>query len=425
MDTTAKPCQGRKLLVMIGCLYLVQGLPVGLAFQAYPVLLRDGGASLELISLVPLASLPWVFKVLWASLVENHWSARLGRRRSWILPMQTALALSLAGMAFLPFTAGNAPALLALVALASLVSATQDIATDGLASERLHGTGLAHVNTVQVAGFMIGMLAGGPLAMVGIGALGHLPTLLGLAVMVLLCGLPVALWREPDPPQGKAPEPASLRAFFRRPGALPLLALGMCATMGGAVSFGVAKLFLIDAGWSLDAVGTLSGTGNTLMIVAGCAIAGGAVVRFGALSTLVLGGGLVGISSLLWAVLAMDPSLASLGAVWGLATASGLGIGVCTVASYTLLMGFAQRGQQPGTDYSAFQGLQTLGEIVVMAATTALAARAGYAAALVVGLILALALLAMVARLRKAALVNPALPRQDRAGDSGPVSGYQ
>lgn len=402
MTRTAQAAEGPKLLAMIGCLYLVQGLPVGLAFQAYPVLLRDGGASLDLISLVPLASLPWVFKFFWASMVENRWISRLGRRRSWILPMQTGLALSLAAMAFLPFTAGNAPALLALVAVASLVSATQDIATDGLASERLHGTGLTHINIFQVAGFMMGMLVGGPGAMIGFGTVGHMATLLGLAAMVLLCGVPVALWREPEPPQGANPAPASLRAFFRRPGALPLLLLGMCATMGGAVSFGVAKLFLIDAGWSLDAVGTLSGTGNTLMIVAGCGIAGAAVIRFGPLPTLVLGGSLVGASSLFWAALALDPHLAVPSAVWGLATASGLGIGICTVASYTLLMRFAQQGKQPGTDYSVFQGLQTMGEILVMAATTALAARAGYAVALSVGLVIALILIAMIVRMRKA-----------------------
>lgn len=413
MEKTAHAADGRKLLAMIGCLYLVQGLPVGLAFQAYPVLLRDGGASLDLISMVPLASLPWVFKFFWASMVENRWTPRLGRRRSWIVPMQTVLALSLAGMALLPFTADNAPALLALVAVASLVSATQDIATDGLASERLHGTGLAHINTFQVAGFMMGMLAGGPGAMVGIGAVGHEATLLGLALMVLLCGVPVAVWREPDPPQGQTPERASLRAFFQRAGALPLLALGMCATMGGAVSFGVAKLFLIDAGWSVDAVGTLSGTGNTLMIVAGCGIAGVTVVRFGPLRTLVLGGILVGASSLAWSALALDPRLAVQAAVWGLATASGLGIGICTVASYTLLMRFAQQGPQPGTDYSVFQGLQTLGEILVMAATTALAARVGYAVALSVGLVIALALIVMIFRMRAVGVQTAPEPVQE------------
>ena len=410
MTATPSPAQGRKMLLMIGCLYLVQGLPVGLAFQAYPVLLRDGGASLDLISLVPLASLPWVFKFFWAAMVENRWAARLGRRRSWILPMQTLLALSLAGMAALPFTAVNAPALLVLVAVASLVSATQDIATDGLASERLHGTGLAHINTFQVAGFMLGMLVGGPGAMVGLGTVGHAATLLTLAVMVLLCCLPVALWREPEPPSGAHPERASLRAFFRRAGALPLLALGMCATMGGAVSFGIAKLFLIDRGWSVDAVGTLSGTGNTLMIVAGCLIAGVTTVRFGPLSTLLLGGALVGGSSVGWVALALDASLAVPAAVWSLATFSGLGIGVCTVASYTLLMRFAQQGPQPGTDYSVFQGLQTLGEIVVMAGTTVLAARAGYAVALGVGLVVAVVLVVMVLRRRRGQPAQTACP---------------
>lgn len=399
---TPLPTESRRLLMMIGGLYLVQGLPVGLAFQAYPVLLRDGGAPLGLIALVPLASLPWVLKFCWAPLVENHWTPRLGRRRSWILPMQALLALGLAAMALLPFTAANAPALLALVALTSLVGATQDIATDGLASERLPDSGLTRINTFQVAGFMVGMLAGGPGAMVGIATLGHQATLLGLALLVLLCGGPVALWREPPPPRGR-PEPASLRAFLRRPGALALLALGMCATMGGAVSFGVAKLFLIDAGWPLDAVGTLSGTGNFLMIIAGCVLAGLAASRFGPWPTLLAGGGLVGTSSLAWAALALDPARAveATPAVWGLATASGLGIGVCTVASYTLLMRFARRGDQPATDYAVFQGLQTLGEILAMAVATAVAARAGYPAALSIGLVIALILLALLPRLRR------------------------
>lgn len=75
-----------RILQVVACLYLAQGLPVGLAFQAYPALLRDMGASLDLVALTPLASLPWVAKLLWAAAVENRWNSRLGRRRSWILP---------------------------------------------------------------------------------------------------------------------------------------------------------------------------------------------------------------------------------------------------------------------------------------------------------------------------------------------------
>lgn len=382
MDTARTPDGRRMLLVMIGCLYLVQGLPVGLAFQAYPVLLRDGGAPLDLIALVPLASLPWVLKIAWAAPVENRWSRRLGRRRSWILPMQSLLALSIAGMAFLPFTAENAPALLALVALASLAGATQDIATDGLASERLSGAGLAHINTLQVAGFMVGMLAGGPGVMMGIGVAGHAAALLALAALVVACGVPVAVWREPDPPHGAAVAPASLAAFFRRPGALRMLALGSVATLGGAVTFGLAKLILVDAGWPLDAVGFLSGVGNSLMILAGCAMAALLLPRVGVANTLILGAALVAASAAVWATVTVEPATITPGLVWLLVTGGGIGIGVVTVASYTALMRFARSGGQPGTDFSLFQGTQTLGEILVSSLATAVAAGAGYPAAL-------------------------------------------
>jgi uncharacterized membrane protein YraQ (UPF0718 family) len=111
---------------------------------------------------------------------------------------------------------------------------------------------------------------------------------------------------------------------------------------------------------------------------------------------LLLGGVFVGASSIAWAALAMEPRLDLPAIAWGLATVSGLGIGICTAASYTLLMRFVQQGRQPATDYAVFQSAQTLGEILVTTAATALAARAGYAAALSVGLAIALALAAMI-----------------------------
>lgn len=395
--TSSTPSRFR-LLVMIGALYLVQGLPVGLAFQAYPVLLRQGGASLDLIALVPLASLPWVLKIVWASLVENRWSRRWGRRRSWILPMQALLALSLAAMALLPFTAASAPVLLGLIAVASVVSATQDIATDGLAAERLRGSGLSQVNAFQVAGFMVGMLLGGPAAMVGVGQVGHAATFLALALLVALCGLPVTLWREPPPPQEVQGQerPASLRAFFRRAHALPLLAMGVCATMGGAVAFGLARLILVDAGWSAEAVGFLSGTGHSVMILVGCGLASLCQRLVGSWTTLVLGALAVAGGALGWAGVAESGAAVGPGVVWTMAAVSGLGIGLSTVASYTVLMRFSRHGAQPGTDFSIFQGSQTLGEILMSGGAVAVAARIGYAPALGVGVAVAVATIGLV-----------------------------
>jgi RhtX/FptX family siderophore transporter len=371
----------RKLTVMIACLYLVQGLPLGLAFHAYPTLLRDGGASLEMIAWVPLASLSWVVKFLWAPAVENRWLLSVGRRRSWILPMQAILASCIATMALVPFNQSNAALLLALAALAAFVSATQDIATDALAAERLPSDALGAINTLQVACFMVGMLLGGPGTLIGIGTLGQVTTLLLLVAVVLVCGLPVLFWREPAPVQRDVAKPAALGQFLHRAASLQLLVLGIAATAGGAVLFALVKLILVDAGWELSEVG-LIGTVESVLIIVGCFIAYALLAKTQVWQVLLIGLAMVLLAGLLWLGMSAGEGPPAVLPVWLSVVFGGGGIGVTTVASYTLLMRYAQLGVQPGTDFSVFQSFQTLGELVAASAATAIAAQAGYSAGL-------------------------------------------
>ncbi|MGR7997864.1 hypothetical protein [Xanthobacter sp. ZOL 2024] len=148
-------------LGLIGALYLTQGIPIGFLFEALPVLLRQRDVPLEAIAFLPLAALPWIFKFLWAPLVDNRFSHRLGRRRSWILPMQTVLVAALAVCAFLPPTAQNVGLLLASFLVGSVAAATQDTASDGLAAESLTGARLATANALQAGGMMAGFMLGG------------------------------------------------------------------------------------------------------------------------------------------------------------------------------------------------------------------------------------------------------------------------
>lgn len=390
------------LLWMTALLYLVQGIPIGLAFQAYPVLLRQGGAPLELIALVPLASLPWAFKFFWSPLVENRWSAAMGRRRSWIVPMQLLLALCLAAMAFQRFDAAHAPALLWLIAVASLASATQDIATDGLAADVLHGSGIAHINVLQVGGFMLGMLVGGPAVLLGVELLGQAASMLVLASIVVLCGVPVWRWRE-GAAAAVSQQRASLRRFFRRPLALRLMVAGMLATLTGSVLFGLAKLVLVDAGWSAASVAGLSGVGNSAMVLAGCALAALLLKWMARWHALLCGLAILAGASVLWLHISGAPASAGVPLVWLATVLIGLGIGVTSVCLYTLLMRHVQLGRQAATDFSIFQSTQTLGEIVIASAATALAARAGYAAGMLVGVASALLAIAMLLWVRRAA----------------------
>ncbi|MFY3310588.1 RhtX/FptX family siderophore transporter [Achromobacter ruhlandii] len=383
---------------MIGALYFSQGIPLGVAMEALPTLLRRDGASLHALAWLPLVGLPWVLKFLWAPQVDNRWRAALGRRRSWILPMQAVVLACLAAVAMTGIAAASAPWVVGLTALASLASATQDIATDGLTAERFDGEALARANAVQVGGTMVGFFAGGPGCLVLAGWLGQGVALTLLAAVVAFSLLMALGWREAAlPAPAAAPRPATLAGFARRPGAWALVLAAFLAAMTAVAGYGLSKLFLVDAGWPVEAVGRLGMAGGAVTVLLGCGGGAWLVGRMGARGALALGLAASGAAAAAWLAQAQG---------WGaqptpkayLAQALGsFGAGAASVALMTLAMRFAARGTQAGTDMTAVQSARDLGEILTSSLITALAARLGYAAGFGGGLLAAVATLAFVA----------------------------
>lgn len=71
---------------------LLQGIPVGLAFGSIPFLLRSK-LSYSQIGLFSLCTYPYSLKLLWSPVVDSIFSPKLGRRKSWIVPIQTIVGL--------------------------------------------------------------------------------------------------------------------------------------------------------------------------------------------------------------------------------------------------------------------------------------------------------------------------------------------
>ena len=122
--TATQRAPGAHLFLMIGALYF-SGHSLGVAMEALPTLLRRDGADLHALAWLPLVGLPWVLKFLWSPVIDNRWRPALGRRRSWILPMQGVVLACLLALAALGVSAAGAGVVVALMALASLASATQ------------------------------------------------------------------------------------------------------------------------------------------------------------------------------------------------------------------------------------------------------------------------------------------------------------
>lgn len=73
---------------------LIQGVPVGLAFGSIPFLLR-AKLSYSQIGIFTLCTYPYSLKLLWSPIVDSIFSPKLGRRKSWIVPVQLTVGFML------------------------------------------------------------------------------------------------------------------------------------------------------------------------------------------------------------------------------------------------------------------------------------------------------------------------------------------
>lgn len=266
-------------------LTMTEMMPVALLSKAMPVLLRRSGASLQQISILSLVMLPWAIKALWAPLVDKLGArSRLGRYRSWLFITHPLLLLTLILGAF-----ADIPALLsthrsvgipALVWL-SIISATADTASHGLAVNLLAVRERGIGNGVQNAGMMAGGLMGGGVMVILVGKVGWQPALLAMAAIVLLPLLGVLLYRESPVDLTRAITLREVLAFFHRPRIWPWLAV-MSASLAIPSLPGVAfQTLLVDHGLNLTEIGVAIGIiGNTVGALGGM-LGGYAVVKLG------------------------------------------------------------------------------------------------------------------------------------------------
>lgn len=158
------PRQDKRNFLLLVLLYFLQGIPMGLAGGSVPFLLKSH-LSYGQIGVYSLASYPYSLKLLWSPIVDAVWSPKVGRRKSWILPIQT---LSGFGMIWLGARAesmmieagkggdngiwGFTGWWFALV----FMCATQDIAVDGWALTLLSPSNLSYASTAQTVGLTAG-----------------------------------------------------------------------------------------------------------------------------------------------------------------------------------------------------------------------------------------------------------------------------
>ena len=377
---------------LLGSLYFSQGLPFGFFAQALPVLLRRQGFSLGEIGLSSLLALPWALKFLWAPVVDGVWARGFGRRRSWIVPLQLASVGILATLAASSILETKS-ALFGVVLLLNLVAATQDVATDGLAVDLLGAAERGLANGLQVAGYRVGMIAGGGLILALYDQLGEAGSFLSMAALTAVATVPVLVLREPSrTPDGRAP---AMVHFLRRPGAARILLLVIAYKAGDAFASGMLRPFLADAGLGLTDLGWLLGTAGFVAGLLGALCGGALVYPLGRRRALVAFGLLQAATISGYAYLAAGTPARE--ALYAACAAEFFAGGMATAALFTCMMDWCSR-ETGATDYS----VQASAVVVATGAASALsgfsAQAAGYAGHF--ALATALSLAAVLAVLR-------------------------
>lgn len=397
-------------LASLFALYFAQGLPFGVQATALPLLLRERGASLETIGFASLLAAPWLAKALWAPLVDRYGSARFGRRKSWIVPMQLLLALT----ALVAAHTQGVTALALVVLAMNLFAATQDIAVDALAVSWLEPRQLGPGNAVQVVGYKLGMLTGGGLlvwASTWIGWAGLFQAMAGLMLVVLVFTFSI---REPtlqvasDAPVAASQIAARLRDVVRHRGSQALLLVMLTYKTGETLADVMWKPMLLDRGFRAAEIGLWAGTFGMLFSLVGSA-GSGLLARSVALPR-----------ALVW--IASARALGVLGEWWISATPDAganaviavtclehLAGGAITTVVFALMMRHTDR-QIGATHYTLLASIEVLGKLPTAALSGVLATRVGYPALFAIGSLLCVgfALLAQLLSGRLGAVADEA-----------------
>lgn len=146
--------------IVLIVLYTLQGVPVGLAFGSIPFILKSK-VSYSQVGVFLLASYPYSLKLLWSPIVDAIYSRRLGRRKSWIIPVQlvsgaTLLYLGLVIDKLMDDPPKNLGLITTCFFMLIFLCATQDIAVDGWALTCLSPENLSFASTAQTVGMNCG-----------------------------------------------------------------------------------------------------------------------------------------------------------------------------------------------------------------------------------------------------------------------------
>lgn len=343
------------------------GLPLGLVTSTLQAWYTVSGVSLVMIGWLTLVGQPYAYKFLWAPFLDRWSPLSLGRRRSWIVLMQLALALTLAIMPF--FHPAKQPWLIAFLALCvAIFSATQDTAIDAYRTELLpeseRGLGVS-LNTIA---YRMAMIVSSAVALIIAAfiswrAMYWMMSGCFLLLMFVTKNAPNTVPHPHSPKTVREAVIAPMHSFFSQSNAVLILIFIVLYKLCDAMALSLNTTFLIrGVGFSLVQIGMISKTVGLIAGLLGSIVGGVLMPYLGLYRSLWYFGLLQMSSNLLYAWLAFvgkNITVMSV-AIFGENFCGALG----TVAFVVFLMNLCDQ-RYTATQYALFSAVAALGRIFI------------------------------------------------------------
>ncbi|MBC7859218.1 MAG: AmpG family muropeptide MFS transporter [Burkholderiaceae bacterium] len=393
---------GRMLVILV--LGFSSGLPLFILLYLLQAWLAKSGLDVKALGLFALVQFPYIWKFLWAPLMDRYHFGSLGRRRGWMALTQAALFVAIGCMGMLdPLT--QVGLIAAAAAGVAFLSASQDIVIDAyrreILSDREQGLGAAViVNAYKVAGMVPGALS---LILADRMAW---DAVFWITAAFMLPGLVCTLLiKEPEvygePP--KTLEQAILlpfKEFLARDGwrrAMWILAFVLLYKIGDSMATALSTKFYLDLGFSMTQIGLAANTTGFWASLAGGVVGGVWMLKLGINRGLWVFGALQAVAILGFAWLAQTgANTILLSAVIGFEAFASLGLGAAAFVA------FISRSTDPrytATQYALFSSLAAVPRTFINSSVGYIVAETGWFTFFIVCFILAFPAMLMLPKI--------------------------
>lgn len=394
-----------KNMLIVFILGFASGLPLLLTGATLKQWLAQDKVDIKTIGFFSAVGIAYSFKYMWSPFLDRYFSAKIGRRKTWMVLTQLMLILGIVMMG-LQNPLENLPMLAFWAVFVAFMSATQDIAIDAYRREFLTNEEIGLGSSMGIYGYRVAMLVSGGIGVsfvtdaVGSAATGvaadsikitwpHLYFI--LAGIMGLCSL--ATFFMPEPTQESAPrtlleaviEP--FKEFFKRPEAIILITFVFAFKLGDQISGSLLTPFYKAMGYENLQIGLIAKTYGLFSSLAGLFVGGLALLKFGIKKSLWAFGILQALSTAAFAIITFTGP-----EVWSLSFAvifedfsSGLG-----TSAFTAFLASITNRKFTATQFAVLTSVATLGRTVFASFAGVLQEAVGWANFFYIGALLAI-----------------------------------